>query len=147
MKIKDCIKFANENPLSWVATVDGDQPRVRALGMWFADKSGYYFQIRADIDMYKQLQKNPKIEASFWKPGEMFGTMMRIAGEVEFLEENELKKKILDDRPFLKDFGFTSKSPELVIFRITRGNAYFWTMATAFEPKKMIHFGKNLGEL
>ncbi len=142
MEVKDCIKFANENPVSWVATVDDDQPRVRALGMWFADESGYYFQIRADMDMYKQLQENSKVEASFWKPGAMFGTMMRVAGEVEFLDNTELKKKVLEDRPFLKDFGFTSESPDLVIFRILKGNAYFWTMETAFEPKKMVEFGK-----
>lgn len=140
MKTKDCIKFANENPVSWVATVDDDQPRVRALGMWFADESGYYFQIRIDMDMYRQIQKNPKVEASFWKPGAMFGTMMRVDGEVEFLDDAKLKKKILEDRPFLKDFGFTSQSPDLVIFRIPKGEAYFWTMETAFEPKKMIEF-------
>lgn len=142
MKFEECIKFANENPLSWVATVDDDQPRVRALGMWFADESGYYFQIRADIDMYQQLQENPKIEASFWKPGTMFGTMMRVAGKVEFVEDIELKRKVLEDRPFLKDFGFTPQSPDLVIFRISKGKAYFWAMETAFEPKKMIEFGK-----
>lgn len=142
MKIKDCIKFANENPISWVATVEDDQPRVRALGMWFADEGGYYFQIRANMDMYKQLKENPKIEASFWKPDEMFGTMMRVAGEVEFLDEIELKEKILEDRPFLKDFGVTPESPELILFRISKGKAYFWTIQTAFEPKKMIRFGE-----
>ena len=142
METKDCIKFANENPVSWVATVEDDQPRVRALGMWFADESGYYFQIRKGMDMYRQIQKNPKVEASFWKPGAMFGTMMRVAGEVEFLDNIELKEKVLEDRPFLKDFGFTSQSPELVIFRILKGNAYFWTMESAFEPKKMVEFGK-----
>lgn len=141
--MKDCIKFANENPLSWVATVEDDQPRVRALGMWFADKNGYYFQIRSDIDMYKQLKEKPKIEASFWKPGDMFGTMMRVAGEVEFLNDIELKERILKDRPFLKDFGFTPQSAELVIFRISRGYAYFWTMETAFNEKQMIEFGES----
>ncbi len=140
--IEKCTKFANENPISWVATIDGNQPRVRALGMWFADENGYYFQIRADIDMYIQLKENPKVEAAFWKPGEMFGTMMRVAGEVEFLDDIKLKEKILEDRPFLRDFGFTPQSHDLVIFRISKGNAYFWTMETAFEPKKMIEFGK-----
>ena len=54
MEFEECIKFANENPVSWVATVENDQPRVRALGMWFADERGYYFQILADMDMYRQ---------------------------------------------------------------------------------------------
>lgn len=37
MDFKDCINFANENKTCYLATVDGDQPRVRALGMHYAD--------------------------------------------------------------------------------------------------------------
>ncbi len=143
MKVEECVDFANKNPISWVASIDGEQPRVRALGLWFADKSGYYFQIRIDMDLYKQLQENPKVEASFWKPGEMFGTMMRVAGEVEFLDNITLKKRVLEDRPFLKDFGFTPENKELIIFRIPKGEAYFWTIENAFQPKEMINFGTD----
>ncbi len=38
MNFEDCIKLANENPTAYVATLDGNQPRVRALLMWRADK-------------------------------------------------------------------------------------------------------------
>ncbi len=140
MKIEECVEFANKNPLSWVASTDGDQPRVRALGMWFANENGFYFQIREDMDMYRQLQQNPKVEASFWQSGEMFGTMLRVAGEVEFLKDPKLKMKVLEDRPFLKEFGFTPESHEMVIFRIIEGEAYFWTIEKAFHPKEMIKF-------
>jgi len=67
--------------------------------------------------------------------------MMRVAGEVEFLNDQELKKKVLKDRPFLKEFGMTFDHPGLIIFRITKGDAYFWNMKTNFEPKKFIKFG------
>ncbi|KAA6307040.1 hypothetical protein EZS27_041294, partial [termite gut metagenome] len=30
--IQDCIQFTNENPICQLATVEGDQPRVRILG-------------------------------------------------------------------------------------------------------------------
>ena len=50
MDFKDCIKFANETPVCYLATADGDQPRVRALGFWFADETGFYFQIGAVKD-------------------------------------------------------------------------------------------------
>jgi len=142
MDINDCIKFANETPVSYVATVDGDQPRVRALGFWFADETGFYFQIGAVKDMYGQLQKNNKVEACFWQPDEeSTGTMLRVAGEIEFIEDPELKKKVIEDRPFLKEFGLTVDHPGLVIFRISKGEAYFWTMETNFEPKEFIKFG------
>ncbi len=142
MDINDCIKFANETPVSYVATVDGDQPRVRALGFWFADETGFYFQIGAVKDMYGQLQENNKVEACFWQPDEeSTGTMLRVAGEIEFIEDPELKKKVIEDRPFLKEFGLTVDHPGLVIFRISKGEAYFWTMETNFEPKEFIKFG------
>ena len=60
MDFKDCIKFANETPVCYLATVEGKQPRVRALGFWFADESGFYFQIGAMKDMYRQLQATQK---------------------------------------------------------------------------------------
>ncbi len=141
MDYKDCIKFANETPVCYLATIDGNQPRVRALGFWFADDKGFYFQIGSVKDIYGQLQANRNVEACFWQPGESTGTMMRVAGEIEFLDDLELKKKVLEDRPFLKEFGMTFDHPGLIIFRITKGEAYFWTMKTNFEPKKFIKFG------
>ena len=61
MEFKDCIKFANENPVSYIATVDGDQPRVRAFLMWFADESGFYYHTGTAKSVYKQLKNNPRV--------------------------------------------------------------------------------------
>ena len=142
MDFNDCIKFANEIPVCYMATMDGDQPRVRALGFWFADETGFYFQIGSVKDVYHQLKKNNKVEACFWQPNEeSTGIMMRVEGEVEFIDIPELKRKVLEDRPFLKEFGLTVDHPGLIIFRIAHGKVYFWTMETNFEPKFYIEFG------
>ncbi|WP_048149220.1 pyridoxamine 5'-phosphate oxidase family protein [Methanolacinia paynteri] len=138
MDIDTCIKFATENPIAWVATDDEGQPRVRPLGMWFADKTGFYFQTWTIKDIYKQIVKNPKIELGFI--GEENGRVLRVAGRAEWIEDIELKKKSLEDRPFLADMGLTPESPELVLFRIAKGEAYFWTMETNLDPKKKIFF-------
>ena len=142
MDFTDCIKFANETPVCYLATLDGDQPRVRALGFWFSDKTGFYFQTGSVKDLYHQLKENNKVEACFWQRNEeSTGIMMRVSGEVEFIDIPELKRKVLEDRPFLKEFGLTVDHPELIIFRIARGKVYFWTMETNFEPKFYIKFG------
>ncbi len=60
MNVDDCINFANQNPSSYIATTDGDQPRVRGMLMWFADKTGFYYNTGATKDLYRQLQANPK---------------------------------------------------------------------------------------
>ena len=78
MDFKDCIDFASENPVSYIATTEGDQPRVRAFMMWFADKSGFYFHTGASKNVYRQLKTNPRIEVCFITP--KFEKMMRVTG-------------------------------------------------------------------
>lgn len=138
--IKDCIDFANENKVCFLATEEGGQPRVRALGFWFADETGFYFQTGSIKTMYRQLLKNPKTEACFYHNEGMVSTMLRVTGEVEFIDDLRLKEKVLIERPFLKEFGLTIESPGLIIFRIAHGEAHFWTMENNLKPKEMIKF-------
>ena len=140
MDIKECIQFANENPLCFLATIEGNQPRVRALGFWFADETGFYLQTGEVKEVYRQLKKNPKTELCFYHHEGTIGKMLRIAGEVEFMEDRALKERVLRERPFLKSFGLTVDSPGLIIFRIAHGKAHFWTMEDNLKPKVFIEF-------
>ena len=140
MNISDCIKFSNDNPICYLATNDNGQPRVRALGFWFADETGFYFQTSTIKEFTNQLKANPKTEVCFYKHEGMIGTMLRISGEVEFVNDIKLKGKALIDRPFLKSFGITIDSPSLILFRISHGEAHFWTMDNNLKPKELINF-------
>jgi uncharacterized pyridoxamine 5'-phosphate oxidase family protein len=137
---QDCIKFANENPICYLATTEGDQPRVRALGFWFADETGFYFQTASIKEIPSQLKNNSKAEACFYHQETSTGTMLRVAGETEFIDDITLKEKAMNDRPFLKHFGLTAQSPDLILFRIPRGEAHFWTMENNLNPKEIIQF-------
>jgi len=140
MTIQDCIKFANENPICYLASVEKDQPRVRVLGFWFADETGFYFQTASIKELPHQLEHNPKAEVCFYKHEGMLGITLRIAGKTEFINDRALKEKVLKDRPFLKSFGLSVDSPELVIFRIAHGKAHFWTAENNLKPKEIIEF-------
>jgi uncharacterized pyridoxamine 5'-phosphate oxidase family protein len=140
MDIHDCIKFSNNNPICFLATVEDDQPRVRALGFWFSDDTGFYFQTSSIKEFPHQLMKNPKTEICFYKNEGIIGTMLRITGKVEFVDDIKLKEKALIDRPFLKSFGVTIDSPNLILFRIPHGQAHFWTMGNNLKPKEIIEF-------
>lgn len=138
--VNDCIGFANANKLCYLATAEGDQPRVRALGFWFADDSGFYFQIGAVKMMYGQLQRNPKVEVCFYDNKNPIGTMLRIAGEVELVGDRAIKERAMRDRPFLKDMGLIAEHPGLIVFRIAHGQAHFWTMKDNLRQKEIIRF-------
>lgn len=140
MKIQDCIQFSNENPICFLATVEDNQPRVRALGFWFADKTGFYFQTSTTKNFYRHLKQNPNTEVCFYKHKELIGTMLRITGKAEFLDDVKLKEKAIYDRPFLKDMGVTAQSTGLILFRIPHGEARFWTMENLAKHRKAVIF-------
>jgi uncharacterized pyridoxamine 5'-phosphate oxidase family protein len=140
MNNPELISFTNANPICFLATSENNQPHVRALGFWFADESGFYFQSGSVKKFVSELKNNPQTEVCFLENKGSIGKMLRIEGEVEFLDDRELRSKALVDRPFLKQFGITEDSPELIIFRISHGSAHFWTMADNLTPKEIIKF-------
>jgi len=136
MSLKEYADFANENKTAYLATVDGDQPRVRAMGMWFADETGFYFQAQTVKTLCKQLQKNPKVEAYFCTKD--FSKAMRVSGRVKFIDDLALKAKCIQERPFVKNFGITEPdNPLLAVFQIYTGEAFFWTFADSMKEDKI----------
>jgi pyridoxamine 5'-phosphate oxidase len=136
MDLQDCIKFATENPFCSLATTDGDQPRVRTFLFWFGDENGFYFATMAPKEVCRQLKNNPRVEVCFFNnaPEWQDWKMMRVTGTIEFLDDLGLKKKLLEDRSFLKNVGSGEpEDPIFQIFRIYTGEAYFWTLADTLK--------------
>ena len=130
MDFQDYISFANENPICFISTMEGLQPRVRALRFWFADNKGFYFQTESVKAICTQLENNPKAEVCFYAPGpdSSIGKMMRVSGEVEFVNDMTIRLRALEERPLLKRIGIVKpEDPLLVVFRIYAGKAHFWT--------------------
>jgi pyridoxamine 5'-phosphate oxidase len=139
MNFQDCIKFANEHTTCYLATTEGDQPRVRALGMWFADETGFYFESKSVKAFNKQMKKNPKVEVIFHAPdAKPVETVMRVAGEVEFIDDMKLRTKVFEEKPHIRAGGVKSpEDPLLSVFAIRKGEAYFWTMANNMKEAEI----------
>jgi len=133
MDFRDCIEFANENPTCYLATIDEKGwPKVRALMLWFADEKGFHFSTHESKALCKQLKENNKAEACFYTPSPngRLGRMLRVCGETEFIVSLEYKRRLLEERPILKRLYGVEEAddPGPVIFRVFRGEAYFWTI-------------------
>ena len=139
MDFQDCVKFATENPVFYVATMDGDQPRVRTFLLWFADENGFYFITMARKEVTKQLQENPKVELCFYNnaadPADW--KQMRVTGEIEFLEDEETLEKAYEARSFLDDIAGYSIKPIVRPLRISTGEAHFWTLADFLKEPEL----------
>ncbi len=132
MSFEEYVKFANENSMCYLATVEGDQPRVRAMGMWYADETGFWFQAQSVKAVYKQIKENEKVEVYFCTP--KFSKVMRVSGKMKIVEDMDIKKKCIAERPFLKNMGITEPDdPLLAVFHLYTGEAFFWTMADSMK--------------
>jgi uncharacterized pyridoxamine 5'-phosphate oxidase family protein len=130
MDFQDCIKFANEHPVCYLATMDGDQPRVRGFLLLSADEKGFAFVTFSPKQVTSQLKANPKVEVCFYNnPAELGDAkQMRVTGEVEFLQDKETLDKAYETRAFLEQMAGRPLRPIIEVFRISSGEAHFWTI-------------------
>jgi uncharacterized pyridoxamine 5'-phosphate oxidase family protein len=136
--IDEVIEFTNQNPAAWVATAENNQPHVRAMAMWFADKTGFYFHTGSQKRLYTQLNNNPKVEAGFMQPGEMGNMqMVRITGTIEVINDPVLQKKLFEDRPWLNAIFAAYPNEKIFMFRIAHGEAQYWDMSRNCQEKNI----------
>ena len=144
MKLTDYTALASEHPICYVATEDGDQPRVRPLLLWFADARGFYFMTMSPKRFSAQLHQNPKVEVCFYNGAAELpeAQMMRLTGSVEFVDDAELIRKVSEERAALEGIIGRPLEPIAEVLRIASGETRFWTLMDILkEPElEMLRF-------
>ena len=97
--MKEVYEFLKECGTYYLATMDGDQPRVRPFGTVDIFEDKLYIQTGKSKNVSKQMQENPKIEICAFKDGKW----LRVTAEVVRDENKEAKKHMLDNYPNLQD--------------------------------------------
>ncbi|MBD5503592.1 MAG: NimC/NimA family protein [Lachnospiraceae bacterium] len=93
------VKFLKDAAVYYLATVEGDQPRVRPFGTAHIFEGRLYIQTGRVKDVSKQLMANPKAEICAFKNGEW----IRIAGELIEDDRMEARQSMLDAYPSLQN--------------------------------------------
>ncbi len=91
--------YLTETGVFFVATVDGDQPKLRPLGLHFEMDGKVLFGIGEFKDVYKQLVANPKVEIVACKPD---GHWLRYTGKAAFETDPKYADQALEIMPDLK---------------------------------------------
>ena len=96
--IERVLRFLEEAQTYYLATVEGDQPRVRPFGTILLYNGKLYIQTGKVKSISKQLAANPKAEICAFKDGKW----LRLAGELINDDDREVKAAMLDKMPSLK---------------------------------------------
>ena len=125
------LKFLKEAGTYYLATVDGDQPRVRPFGTINEFEGKLYIQTGKKKDVSKQLHANPKAEICAFKNGEW----IRVACELIADDRREPKVSMLDAYPNLKGM-YSADDDNTEVFYMQNATATFSSFAGAPEVEK-----------
>ncbi len=131
-------EFIKKNPAFFLSTTDGRKPHVRGMMLVHADDQGIVFHTWKHKDVYRQLVNNNQVELCFYNPRDY--AQLRIAGKTEMVEDEQLKENIINKFRFLKREAAERGLENMAVFRLARGKATFWSMATIFEEQRWFNF-------
>jgi len=96
--MKEVLEFLKLCRVYFIATEEGDQPRVRPFGAQCEFEGKLYLTTSNQKAVYAQMQVNPKVEISGMSPD---GRWIRLTAEVVFDKRREARKAMLDACPEL----------------------------------------------
>ena len=95
----EVVQFLKECGTYYLATADGDQPRVRPFGTAHVFEGKLYIQTGKSKDVSHQMLKNPKVELCAFQKGQW----IRIQALAIEDDRVEARKSMLDAYPNLRD--------------------------------------------
>ena len=130
--MQEVYEFLKKCNTYYLATVEGDQPRVRPFGTVDIFEDKLYIQTGKVKPVSKQLQANPKAEICAFADGKW----LRVSGKLVRDDRYEAKKHMLDQYPSLqKMYSADDDNTEVLYF--TEGEAVFSSFT---EAPKVIKF-------
>jgi pyridoxamine 5'-phosphate oxidase len=136
MDKNDIMGFLRRNPVAFLATCEGNKPHVRGMLMYRADDNGIILHTGKSKDLQKQLENNPEVELCFFSQQE--NKQIRVSGRVQEVQDEALKKEIVENRTFMKPWIEKHGLAILTVWRLKSGKATVWTMESNFAPKSYV---------
>ena len=125
------VKFLKDAGTYYLATMDGDQPRVRPFGTVHVFENKLYIQTGKVKDVSKQIHANPKVEICAFKDGEW----LRVAGELAEDDRREARQSMLDAYPSLQGM-YSAEDANTEVFYFKNATATFSSFTKAPETVK-----------
>lgn len=113
-------KFLKDADVYYLATMEGDQPRVRPFGTAHIFEGKLYIQTGKVKGVYKQLKANPKVEICACLKDQW----LRVSGELIEDDRREARQSLLDDYPSLQSL-YSADDGNTAVFYFQNATAVF----------------------
>lgn len=110
--MKRVYEFLKTAETYYLATVEGDQPRVRPFGTVNIFENKLYIQTGKSKNVAKQISSNPKVEICAMKGDEW----IRVTGTLVLDERTEAQESMLNNYPSLRAMYTTGPNGNTAVF-------------------------------
>jgi uncharacterized pyridoxamine 5'-phosphate oxidase family protein len=117
--MKKALEFLQESGTYYLATTEGDQPRVRPFGAVFEYEGKLYFATSNTKKCFKQMLENPKVEICGMNKE---GQWIRVSGEVANDDRREVREAALEAIPSVKSM-YSADDGIFSVLYFTKGTA------------------------
>ena len=126
--MKEVRDYLKESGMFFIATIDGDKPRVRPFGVAEIYEDKLYIQTGKRKNAFKQIESNPNVEICAFNKG----TWIRIEGKLVLDDRVEVKKYMLDQNPELRSM-YNENDDNTAVLYFENGIATIYSFTS--EPK------------
>jgi general stress protein 26 len=98
-----------------LATVDGDQPRVRPVSPVRTDGFTVYVANLRGYHKTQEIVANPRVELCYLNDSH---DQVRITGVAEVVAERSVLQEIWDANPLLRQYLGSLDNPQLIVYRV-----------------------------
>ena len=130
--MKEVYDFLKKAGVYYLASAEGDQPRVRPFGTIDMFDNKLYIQTGLRKDVAKQLAKNPKAEICAF----MEGKWIRVRADLILDDRREARKHMLDAYPDLRAM-YNEDDGNTAVYYLKNATA---TISSFTDPPKVIKF-------
>ena len=100
----------------FLATIDGDQPRLRPVSPVKTDGFTIYVANLRAYHKTAEIAANPKVELCYMNAGH---DQVRITGVAEVVSDRAVLEEIWTANPLLRQYLGSLDNPQLIVYRIT----------------------------
>jgi general stress protein 26 len=99
----------------YLATIDGDQPRVRPVSPVKTEGFTVYVANLRSYHKTAEIEANPNVELCYLDDHH---DQVRITGRAEIVRDRVVLQEIWDSNPLLRQYLGNIENPELIVYRI-----------------------------
>ena len=109
------LQVVQSDRFPYLATVDGDQPRLRPVSPVKTDQFTVYVANLRSYGKTAEIAANPRVELCYMNAEH---DQVRITGLAEIVTDSQLLEEIWQANPLLRQYLGTIDNPALILYRV-----------------------------